>query len=31
VGRFLTGTFASCTLSNAPGVLAGRLACRTIF
>ncbi|KAM0702762.1 hypothetical protein Q7P35_010194 [Cladosporium inversicolor] len=22
VGRFLTGTFASCTLSNAPGVLA---------
>lgn len=23
VGRFLTGTFASCTLSNAPGVLAG--------
>jgi DHA1 family multidrug resistance protein-like MFS transporter len=23
VGRFLTGTFASSTLSNAPGVLAG--------
>lgn len=28
IGRFLTGTFASCTLSNAPGVLAGMLSCR---
>jgi DHA1 family multidrug resistance protein-like MFS transporter len=27
IGRFLTGTFASCTLSNAPGVLAGMLPC----
>jgi DHA1 family multidrug resistance protein-like MFS transporter len=28
VGRFLTGTFASSTLSNAPGVLAGMCADR---
>lgn len=31
VGRFLTGTFASCTLSNAPGVLAGRSICTIAF
>lgn len=30
VGRFLTGTFASCTLSNAPGVLAGMFCSRRL-